>query len=114
VPPDRDASASSLSRASIPGDVGPAADENLVRIGKRWFETQGYTVETWRHEGRWIARARLGKLGDELIGRGETEAAAMHELQGAYQPANRPHRSNPEAPSTMAARRLMAPEPRSS
>jgi hypothetical protein len=69
--------------------VGPQADENQIRIAKRWFETQGFGVETWRHEGQWIARARVGHLGVELIGRGGTEAAAMGELQRAYRPANK-------------------------
>jgi hypothetical protein len=69
--------------------TGAQADENQIRIAKRWFETQGFGVETWHHEGRWTARARVGKLGDQLIGRGETEATAMRELQRAYRPANK-------------------------
>jgi hypothetical protein len=68
--------------------MGAQADENQIRIAKRWFETQGFGVETWHHEGQWVARARVGKLGEELIGRGETEATAMRELQRAYGPAN--------------------------
>ena len=72
-----------------PAGMGAQADENQIRIAKRWFETQGFGVETWRHEGRWIARARVGRLGEELIGRGETEATAMRELQRAYRPANK-------------------------
>jgi hypothetical protein len=68
--------------------MGARADENQIRIAKRWFETQGFGVETWHDEGQWTARARVGTLGDELIGRGETEATAIRALQRAYRPAN--------------------------
>jgi hypothetical protein len=73
----------------LEGSIPPrSADEDPVRVAKRWFETQGFDVDTCRHEGQWIATARVGKLGDQLIGRGGTEEAAMHDLQRAYRPAN--------------------------
>jgi hypothetical protein len=77
---------------STPEGVGAHADENEIRIAKAWFESQGFGVETWRHEGQWVARARVGQLGVELIGRGETEVVAMRDLQHAYGPANRGQR----------------------
>jgi hypothetical protein len=84
------ATSSDRSQTSRPPEgMGARADENPIRIAKRWFETQGFGVETWDHEGQWMARARVGKLGVELIGRGETEATAMRELQRAYRPANK-------------------------
>jgi hypothetical protein len=73
----------------LEGSIPPgSADENPVRVAKRWFETQGFDVDTWRHEGQWIATAQVGKLGDQLIGRGATEEAAISDLQRAYRPAN--------------------------
>jgi hypothetical protein len=85
-----EATRSARSQTRLPaGGLGAQADENQIRIAKRWFETQGFGVETWHHEGQWTARARVGTLGDELIGRGETEATAMRELQRAYRPANK-------------------------
>jgi hypothetical protein len=70
------------------GSIPEGPDEHPVSIAKLWFETQGFHVDTWREDGQWIARARVGNLGEELVGRGDTEGAAMSELQRGYRPAN--------------------------
>jgi hypothetical protein len=72
----------------LQGSRPEGPDENPVNIAKSWFETQGFHVDTWRQDGQWIARARVGKLGEELMGRGDTELAAMSDLQRGYRPAN--------------------------
>jgi hypothetical protein len=72
----------------LEGSLPEGPDENPVNIAKSWFETQGFHVDTWRQDGQWIARARVGKLGEELVGRGDTERAAMSDLQRGYRPAN--------------------------